>query len=281
MELDISKLDRLEKLNCCKHYWSNVPMEIYISNEENKLLTIRDNNIIIWKSNDNYCKFLYCYHNSKQITLLQLIILFSNNKHQRLYFSKVNSSVTVTGPTDSSVVPGTVSTTVTKDTTTNTKDTTKDTNNDGTPFGDKVPPFGDKVPPFGDKETPFGVVTEETTGTVGASTVTGKWIQIDNDILYNEINKLSEILPRNESEMERWTLNSNIEKFIPKMKPKYFAVDLDRTFLIHNSKKMIENIKSFEYLRNNNFIPFFCTGTVLAPAAPKGVLLAPKGLLII
>ncbi|XP_951848.1 uncharacterized protein TA15560 [Theileria annulata] len=249
MELDISKLDRLEKLNCCKHYWSNVPMEIYISNEENKLLTIRDNNIIIWQSNDNYCKFLYCYHNSKQITLLQLIILFSNNKHKRLYFSKVNSSVTVTGPTDSTPVPGTVSTTVTKDTNTNTNNSTEDTNTNEVHFGDK--------------EAPFGAVGEETTGTVGASTVTGKWIQIDNDILYNEINKLSEILPRNESEMERWTLNSNIENFIPKMKPKYFAVDLDRTFLIHNSKKMIENIKSFEYLRNNNFIPFFCTGTAL------------------
>ncbi|EAN33149.1 haloacid dehalogenase-like hydrolase family protein [Theileria parva strain Muguga] len=199
MDLNISAAERTKFFNCSKHFWSNVPMEIYFSNEKNKLLTIRDGETTVWTSaHGSYCKFLYAYGNSKEITLLQLITL-QNHSHQRLYYCKLNK---VSGNSGDKVNNG-------------------DTDNGNT----------DKV-----------------------------WLEVDRDVLFEEMSVLSEGLPSNESEMERWTAESNFHNFVPKEKPKYFAVDLDRTFLIHNSKKMIENVKSFEHLRENNFVPFFCTG---------------------
>ncbi|XP_953696.1 haloacid dehalogenase-like family hydrolase, putative [Theileria annulata] len=46
----------------------------------------------------------------------------------------------------------------------------------------------------------------------------------------------------------------------------YFGVDIDGTFYVEDPEKFKNNVEAFKNLKQNNIVPFFCTGRVLSSA---------------
>ncbi|UKK00815.2 hypothetical protein MACK_000889 [Theileria orientalis] len=56
--------------------------------------------------------------------------------------------------------------------------------------------------------------------------------------------------------------SDEIANFVkPTTLPKYFAVDVDGTFFVHDPTTFKKNIDAFKLLKEKNITPFFCTGT--------------------
>uniref|UniRef100_A0A3B0N2A8 Haloacid dehalogenase-like family hydrolase, putative n=1 Tax=Theileria annulata TaxID=5874 RepID=A0A3B0N2A8_THEAN len=57
-----------------------------------------------------------------------------------------------------------------------------------------------------------------------------------------------------------------MEQSNPSEVKKYLGVDIDGTFYVEDPEKFKNNVEAFKNLKQNNIVPFFCTGRVLSSA---------------
>ncbi|UKJ90776.1 hypothetical protein MACJ_001711 [Theileria orientalis] len=274
MELDIASKNLAHSSN----FWANVPLDIFFSYDSNKITSIKDGDYFIWQSSSTtYAKYVWLYSDTERAQMIDYIVTSepstiigaltgpSGTKRDLSFGSDSTTSTSLSGyalPDTKGSKPSDghgLTKTYTTSTTTSEANASEGSTAVYTPSNpaDTVVSVTNRMARpacyiDGSEDMGFLRIKMYRDG--------NRWIRISRTDFFHKLDKMYSILPKLTTEKGKSTIPSNMDKFLPRSKPKFFAIDLDGTFLSLNTKYFVKNLKAFEKARQAGYYPLICTG---------------------